>query len=84
MRPVLLPTIYDPFLRAVAVAVVDVGHQRRRLRWRGRCHNFPGLLDILEEHCADELAGIALGEIEWYRRLRKQLYHQGNGLTVEL
>jgi hypothetical protein len=24
-----------------------------------------------------------LGTIEWYHRLRNQLYHQGNGLTVE-
>lgn len=24
-----------------------------------------------------------MGEIEWYHRLRNQLYHQGNGLTVE-
>jgi uncharacterized protein YutE (UPF0331/DUF86 family) len=27
--------------------------------------------------------GINLGEIEWYHRLRNELYHQGNGLTVE-
>jgi hypothetical protein len=45
--------------------------------------SFPKLLDALEEHAGDKLSGIDLGEIEWYHRLRNQLYHQGNGLTVE-
>ncbi len=45
--------------------------------------SFPSLLDALEKHAADKLAGIDLGEIEWYHRLRNELYHQGNGLTVE-
>lgn len=44
---------------------------------------FPGLLDGLEKHAADKLDGIDLGAIEWYHRLRNELYHQGNGLTVE-
>jgi hypothetical protein len=45
--------------------------------------SFPSLLDALETHAAAKLRGIDLGEIEWYHRLRNQLYHQGNGLTVE-
>src|SRR2546427_2644304 len=45
--------------------------------------SFPALLDALEQHAADKLAGIDLGEIEWYHRVRNELYHQGNGLTVE-
>jgi len=45
--------------------------------------SFPSLLDALEKHAADKLDGIDLGEIEWYHRLRNELYHQGNGLTVE-
>jgi len=45
--------------------------------------SFPKLLDALETHSPDKLIGIDLGEIEWYHRLRNQLYHQGNGLTVE-
>ncbi len=44
---------------------------------------FPKLLDALEIHASDKLVGIDLGEIEWYHRLRNQLYHEGNGLTVE-
>ncbi len=45
--------------------------------------SFPRLLDALEKHAADKLVGIDLGSVEWYHRLRNQLYHQGNGLTVE-
>jgi hypothetical protein len=46
--------------------------------------SFPRLLDALEEHSDDKLAGIELGEIEWYHRVRNELYHEGHGLTVEL
>ena len=45
--------------------------------------SFPQLLDALEKHATDKLAGIDLREIEWFHRLRNQLYHQGNGLTVD-
>jgi hypothetical protein len=45
--------------------------------------SFPSLLDALETHASARLAGVDLGEIEWYHRLRNELYHEGNGLTVE-
>ncbi len=45
--------------------------------------SFPKLLDALEKYTAAKLDGINLGEIVWYHRLRNELYHQGNGLTVE-
>lgn len=45
--------------------------------------SFPKLLDALEQYAATKIAGIDLGEIEWFHRLRNQLYHQGNGLTVD-
>ena len=45
--------------------------------------SFPRLLDAIEQHAVEKLSGINLGEIEWYHRLRNELYHQGNGLTVE-
>jgi hypothetical protein len=45
--------------------------------------SFPRLLDGLERYARDKLSGIHLGELEWYHRLRNELYHQGNGLTVE-
>ncbi len=47
------------------------------------CSGFPQLLDGIEKHAADKIIGIDLGEIEWFHRLRNELYHQGNGLTVE-
>jgi len=45
--------------------------------------SFPALLDALEEYVDERLDGIDLGSIEWYHRLRNELYHQGMGLTVE-
>lgn len=45
--------------------------------------SFPSLLDALEEFGSDKLDGIDLASIEWYHRLRNQLYHQGYGLSVE-
>lgn len=45
--------------------------------------SFPALLDALEEHAREKLDGVDLGAIEWYHRLRNELYHQGIGLTVE-
>lgn len=44
---------------------------------------FPNLLDGLEEYANEKLKGIELGDIEWFHRLRNQLYHDGNGITVE-
>ena len=44
--------------------------------------SFPKMLDALEEYAGQYLNGIELGDIEWFHRLRNQLYHQGNGLTV--
>ena len=44
---------------------------------------FPGLLDALETFAPGKAVGIDLGSIEWHHRLRNQLYHQGNGLTIE-
>lgn len=59
------------------------GIQVARARYQEISESFPKLLDALEEFCPTKLDGIDLGEIEWYHRLRNQLYHQGNGLTVE-
>lgn len=54
-----------------------------RRRFAEIAESFPALLDALEEHAAEKLAGVDLGAIEWYHRLRNELYHQGFGLTVE-
>jgi hypothetical protein len=45
--------------------------------------SFPRLLDAIHEHAPDKVRDYNLSEIEWYHRLRNELYHQGNGLTVE-
>jgi hypothetical protein len=45
--------------------------------------SFPRLLDALEQHAAEKLEEIDLSDIEWFHRLRNELYHQGNGPTVE-
>lgn len=54
-----------------------------RKEYNDFAESFPALLDGLEKHAPDKLDGIDLGTIEWYHRLRNELYHQGNGLTVE-
>ncbi|MEW6614295.1 MAG: hypothetical protein AB1401_02330 [Thermodesulfobacteriota bacterium] len=54
-----------------------------RREYNDIAESFPALLDGLEKHAPDKLDGIDLGTIEWYHRLRNELYHQGNGLTVE-
>ena len=45
--------------------------------------SFPGLLDLFEDVASEKVEGLDLGVIEWYHRLRNELYHQGFGLTVE-
>lgn len=54
-----------------------------RKEFQEASESFPALLDALEKYSADKLDGVDLGAIEWYHRLRNELYHQGNGLTVE-
>lgn len=54
-----------------------------RVQYNEISENFPALLDAIDHHASEKLEGINLGEIEWYHRLRNELYHQGNGLTVE-
>lgn len=54
-----------------------------RKRFEEVAESFPALLDALEEVAPDKLDGVDLASIEWYHRLRNQLYHQGYGLTVE-
>jgi hypothetical protein len=45
--------------------------------------SFPALLDLLETHASQLIVGLNLGDIDWYHRLRNQLYHSGNGITVD-
>jgi hypothetical protein len=45
--------------------------------------SFSALLDLLEKYASDLIVGLSLDDIEWYHRVRNQLYHSGNGITVE-
>lgn len=45
--------------------------------------NFSSLLDAIEKFAPAKIVGIELGDIEWFHRIRNQLYHEGNGITVE-
>ncbi len=46
--------------------------------------SFPRLLDLLEKYEVEKILDFDLDDIEWYHRLRNQLYHGGNGMTVEV
>lgn len=59
-----------------------LGPSRKQLE--DASNSFPSLLDLLEEFAGDRLTGVSLDEIEWYHRIRNQLYHSGNGITVEI
>lgn len=59
------------------------GLEVTRKEYAEMAESFPALLDGLEKFAPAKLDGIDLGTIEWYHRLRNELYHQGNGLTVE-
>lgn len=59
------------------------GPSRRELD--AASESFPALVEMLDQFARDKLttAGVDLGDVEWYHRLRNQLYHSGNGITVD-
>lgn len=54
-----------------------------RKEYQDFSESFPNLLNGLEKYASDKIVGIDLGAIEWFHRMRNELYHQGNGLTAE-
>lgn len=56
------------------------GPPRKKLE---EAFSFPDLIDLLEEYASDLIHGIELSDIEWYHRIRNNLYHNGNGITVD-
>lgn len=46
-------------------------------------NSFPSYLDLLERYASDLLTDIDLKDIEWFHRIRNQLYHNGNCITVD-
>jgi hypothetical protein len=60
-----------------------LGQHIPRKRLEEISDSFPQLLDALEEFGKDRLGTIDLSDIEWFHWLRNELYHAGNGLTIE-
>jgi len=58
-------------------------HGPSRKELESASESFPALLDLLQTHASDRLVGLSLDDIEWFHRIRNQLYHSGNGITVE-
>jgi hypothetical protein len=59
------------------------GIQISRRQFEEVKESFPQVLEALETYASEKLEGVDVSELEWYHRLRNQLYHEGNGLTVE-
>jgi len=62
-------------------ALDHLGPSRKELEQASE--SFPALLDLLEKYAGHKIVGLGLDDIEWYHRIRNQLYHSGNGITVE-
>ncbi len=60
------------------------GRRPSRKELEDSSNSFPSLLDLIEKYADEKLTGVSLDEIEWYHRIRNQLYHSGNGITVEV
>lgn len=48
-----------------------------------RIESFPKMLDTLYEYAPDKFDGIDINEIEWFHRIRNDLYHNGHGFLIE-
>ncbi|WP_440121716.1 hypothetical protein [Tenacibaculum sp. Ill] len=46
-------------------------------------NSFPKMVNLLSEKASNKISGIELSDIEFYHRLRNQLYHEGTGLSVD-
>jgi len=46
-------------------------------------NSFPKMVNLLSEKASNKISGIELSDIEFYHRLRNQLYHDGTGLSVD-
>jgi hypothetical protein len=54
-----------------------------RKQFEEAAQSFPALLRGLDEAAPRRLVGLDPADLEWYHRLRNQLYHEGNGITVD-
>ena len=46
-------------------------------------NSFPKMVNLLNEKAGNKISGIEISDIEFYHRLRNQLYHDGTGLSVD-
>lgn len=58
------------------------GPHRNELECKGT--TFGALLGLLEQYGAAKLTGVTRTEIEWYHRVRNELYHAGHGVTADV
>lgn len=45
--------------------------------------SFPKLLNAFQQKASEKIGGINLSYVEWFHGLRNDLYHRGNGMTIE-
>ncbi|WMN10843.1 hypothetical protein QYS49_36215 [Marivirga salinae] len=46
-------------------------------------NSFPRMLNLVIDKASDKVSNIELSDVEFYHRLRNQLYHDGTGLSVD-
>jgi len=46
-------------------------------------NSFPKMVKLLFDKAADKILGLVSGDLEYYHRIRNQLYHDGTGLAVD-
>lgn len=59
------------------------GNKPSRKDIRDSFNNFSNLLELFMKYAGDKFVGIESADIEFYHRLRNQLYHAGTGLAVD-
>ncbi len=60
------------------------GSYLKRKQKNDICNSFSSLLSYFYKNVMEKFSEIDPNEIEWYHRIRNALYHEGNGITVEL
>ncbi len=53
-------------------------------RYKNSIQKFPLMLNLLQEFIPDKISYEELDGIEMFHNLRNSLYHQGNGITIQL
>jgi len=75
----------DNAVEAAFVAYLEYGINLKSFQWsdyKKKIKHFPGKVDLIEKYGPPEVSPL-LADIRYYHDIRNQIYHQGNGLTVE-